>query len=134
LETIEGRAVRVFERRRPIAPTLSLMLEGGRGPDGYLWSPLRVIRRMPLRLGGPRSACLAEDHRMADWLEGFHLASTGQTYQLRLVACQDCGAVCIRDVSVDVLPGLSSGRLPPRRRDHIIGWYSGARPSQRQYT
>ena len=134
LSVIEGRAVRVFERKRPIAPTLALMLEGGRGPDGHLWNPLRILRRLPLRLLGPRNECLREDHRMVDWVEGFHLCSDAVTRQLRLLACQDCGAVCIRDVSFDSLPGLASGRLAPRRRDHVIGWYTGARPNQRQYT
>ncbi len=61
------------------------------------------------------------------------MGSDGVTRQLRLMACQDCGAVQVRDVSVDTLPGLSSGRHAPRRRDHIIGWYAGARPRQRQY-
>lgn len=131
--TIEGRKVRVIQRTPPVAPTLALMLEGGRGPDGRYWPALRVISRTPLHLAGTTSACLAEDHRLRPWVEGFAFGPDGITRQLRLHACLDCGAVCIRDVSVDTLPGLSSGRYAPRRRDHILGWYTGARPRNRVY-
>lgn len=131
---IDGRPVRVFDRARPIAPTLSLLLEGGRGPDGYLWQPLRVIRRLPLRLGGSAATCRSDDHRFADWLEGFYPCSDGATRQLRLLACQDCGAVQIRDVSMDLLPIAHQSRHAPRRRDHVIGWFAGSRPGNRAYT
>lgn len=133
LTVIEGRPVRVFERVRPIAPTLDLFLNGGRGPDGHLWQPFRVLRRFPLRIQGPRPECLREDHRLGEWLEGFYPCSDGVTRQLRLQACADCGAVCIRDISFDTLP-VDTGRLAPRRRDHIVGWFTGARPGNRVYT
>lgn len=134
LEYIDGRAVRVFERQRPIAPTLALLLDGGRGPDGYLWRPLRILRRLPLRLGGSAASCRTDDHRFADWLEGFVDCSDGTTRQLRLLACGDCGAVQVRDVSLDVLPLARQSRHAPRRRDHVIGWFAGARPGNRVYT
>jgi hypothetical protein len=141
VEVIEGRRTLVIERVRPIAPTLDLFLNGGRGPDGRLWQAFRVLRRFPLRLMGARAACMDQDHRMADWLDGFYACSDGQTRQFRLLACEDCGAVCVRDISFDVaiatadgLEPVKAGRLAPRRRDHVIGWYTGARPNQRQYT
>lgn len=133
--TIEGRRVRVIERNPPIAPTLELMLEGGRGPDGRYWPALRVITRgRPLALAGATADCLREDHRMTGWVEGFASCSDGITRHLRLVVCADCGAVCVRDITIDSLPGLPSGRLAPRRRDDILGWYTGARPRQRTYS
>lgn len=131
--TIEGRPTLVIERNPPIPPTLALLLEGGRDDTGRLWEALRVLARRPLRLGGATSDCLREEHRFADWLEGFHRGSDNAVRQLRLFACQDCGAVSVRDVSHDTLPGLAT-RQRPRQKDHQIGWYTGARPRQRQYT
>lgn len=134
LTTIEGRAVRIIERTPPIPPTLDLLLNGGRDTKGRLWSPLRVIARRTLRLGGATSMCASHDHRMSAWLDGFLTCSDGIVRSVRVLICDDCGATCLRDVSFDRLPGVSSGRLAPRRRDHILGWYVGARPRQRQYT
>lgn len=127
-ETIDGRTVAVFERRRPIPPRLELLLEGGEG-----WKPLRVINRTPLRLGGASAACALDDHAMSAWVEGFHVGSDAIVRHLRLLACSDCGAVCVRDISIDALPGARPSRLAPRRKDHVIGWYSGARPRQRVF-
>lgn len=131
--TIDGHTAIVVERRPPIPPTLALLLEGGRGPDGRLWLPLRVARREPLRLTGARPECAQQDHRLRDWVEGFFTGSDGLARTVILLACADCGAVCVRDVSIDRLPGTTPSRLAPRRRNGIIGWYSGARPRQRVY-
>jgi hypothetical protein len=132
--TIEGRAVRVIERAPPLPPTLELLLEGGRDREGRPWSPLRVAARRPAHLGGSSRGCVNHDHRLSDWLAGFHTGSDAIVRSLRLLLCDDCGAVCVRDQSFDTLPGLSPGRQALRRRDLIIGWYLGARPRQRQYT
>lgn len=132
--TIEGVRVRVIERNPPIPPSLALLLNGGRGPDGRLWQPVRVAMRWPLVLGGARAECVQQDHRLRPWVEGFHSGSDGLARYLSLQACADCGAVCVRDRSVDTLDGLSAGRRPLRRRDEVIGWYSGARRNQRVYT
>jgi len=140
--TIEGHRVAVFERNPPIAPTLDLLLNGGRGPDGYLWRALRVAVQHPLRLGGTAMACDAFDHRLAPWIEGFAIGRDGIARSLSVQACLDCGAVCVRDRSYDSLTAYAPDRVgaktaarrPPRRRDHVIGWYSGARRGQRVYT
>jgi hypothetical protein len=139
--TIEGRKVLITERRPPLPPSLQLLLEGGRDATGRYWAPLRVLKRRPLQFAGARSACLAEDHRLIDWLDGFHVGSDGFTRSLHLAACEDCGSVCVRDASFDTLERLDpqgrgealSVRRPPRRKDHVIGWYSGARPANREY-
>src|SRR3990170_437320 len=143
---IEGRRVLVVERRPPLPPTLNLLLEGGRDTRGRLWYPLRTIARVPLHLSGTRNACLSEqDHRLNDWLDGFYtgpamLAEEGEepletlvVRPLHLLACSDCGSVQVRDVSMDPLPRLAHGRLPLRRRNLVLGWYSGARRRQRVY-
>lgn len=132
--TIEGQRVRVIERTPPIPTTLELMLNGGRDGLGRFWAPLRVVSRLPLRLTGPRAECLREEHRLGPWVEGFHTGSDSVTRYLALMACRDCGGVQVRDRSLDTLDKLPAGRLPLRRRDHLIGWYSGARPRQRIYT
>ncbi len=132
--TIDGHRVRVFERTPPVPETLELMLEGGRDKAGRPWSPLRVVVQYPLRLRGARSACLEQDHRLGPWLEGFATGSDLVTRYLHLNACADCGSVCVRDASLDSLDGLDHGSLALRRRDHVIGWYTGARPRQRSYS
>ncbi len=132
--TIEGRPVLVVERTPPIPPTLDLLLNGGRDALGRPWTAMRVVARRPVHLAGSSASCASDDHRLSAWLDGFHTGSDGVSRTLRLVLCDDCGAVCVRDVSFDRLPGLSPGRQAPRRRDHIIGWYTGARPNQRVYT
>ncbi len=131
---IEGRRTLVVERARPIPPKLEQLLEGGRDATGRLWTALRVTVRQPLAIGGWRAACSDQDHRLGLWLEGFHTGSDAIVRYLRLFACSDCAAVCVRDASLDSLPNLPAGRQQLRRRDAVIGWYSGARRSQRQYT
>jgi hypothetical protein len=132
--TIEGQRVRVIERTPPIPASLDLMLDGGRDGSGRYWASLRIVSRLPLRLAGPRPECLREDHRLGAWVEGFHTGSDGETRFLALQACRDCGAVCVRDRSFDTIDHLPTGRLPLHRRDHIVGWYTGARPRSRIYT
>lgn len=139
---VNGVRAMITERTPPIAPTLELMLNGGRDAKQRLWKPLRVAVRNPLRIkADPSAACMSsssgslnDDHNLSVWLGGFASCSDGVTRYLVLHACTDCGAVCIRDRSFDSLDGLTNGRRPLRRRDHVIGWYSGARPNSRVYT
>lgn len=131
--TIDGRRVLIVERTPPLPPQLALLLEGGRDASGRVWTPLRVLRRHPLHLGGASAACLDESHRLVPWLDGFHVGSDDRPRSLHLDACADCGSVCVRDASFDVLDRLPTGGRPPRRKDHVIGWYSGARPGSREY-
>lgn len=133
---VEGRPVIVRERPRPIPPSLDLLLNGGRGPapEYRLWPALRVSARWPLKLGGAAAACATHDHRIEPWLEGFHIGSDNVARTLRLEACQDCGAVCVRDVTIQQLPTATRPGRPARRGSGIIGWYTGARPRQRAYT
>lgn len=134
VEMIEGTPTLVVERTPPIPPTLALFMEGGYDESGRRWLPLRTTIRRRLSLSGARASCADQDHRLADWLDGFYIGSDGIGRSLRLLACRDCGAVCVRDVSFDTLPGLSTGGRAPLRRDHVLGWYTGARPRQRVYT
>jgi hypothetical protein len=64
---------------------------------------------------------------------------------LRLEMCQDCGAVCVRDVSPEMAAGARPARLTNLKtgaeriapavgqRNVVLGWYSGARPNKRTY-
>lgn len=120
VEVIEGRRVLVTERRPPLPPRLDVLLAG--------------LRVMPIRITGWRSTCSDQDHRLALLADGAYRCLDGVRRDLRVFMCRDCEAVCVRDVSVDRLSGLPLGRLAPRRRDHVLGWYSGARRNQRQYS
>jgi len=119
IAVIEGRRTLVVERRPPL-PSRA----------GELLARLRVY---PVRVTGWRSACSDQDHRLVPLADGSYLCTDGIRRDLRLRVCADCEAIEVRDVTVDVLPGLSAGRLAPRRRDAVIGWYSGARRGQRVY-
>ena len=139
---IDGVRAAVYERTPPIAPTLDLMLSGGRDDKARLWPALRVVERYPLRIASsPTASCMSssngsvnDDHHLSKWLGGFVNCSDGATRYVVLHACTDCGAVCVRDRSFDSLDGLPHGGRPLRRRDHVIGWYSGSRPNSRVYT
>lgn len=120
--TIEGQRVLVVERQPPIPRTLDRLI-----------AELRLTFRAPIRVTGWRTECGREEHRLMLWLEGRHHGHDGRWRSLRVLICTDCESVCVRDVSVDGLPNLPTGRLAPRRKDHVIGWYSGARRNQRQY-
>jgi hypothetical protein len=143
VSVIEGRTVLVVEKSPAIAPTLELLLAGGRDATGRLWRPLTVSERHPLVLSGTRSACVAEqDHRLRDWLAGVLVDVSGVLRSVRLRACADCGAVEVRDVSLDTDKAHDpAGRgfarrpgLPWRHRDLVIGWYAGSRARGRTFT
>lgn len=130
IATIDGRKVLVFDRPSPLPPTLSGLL-----------AQLRVTARWDVRPTGARASCevpevvggVPRDHRLVRFREGRHVGLDGAVRDLRLLMCADCETVCVRDVSIDWLAGLRAGRLLPRRRDHVLGWYTGARPRQRVY-
>lgn len=123
-ETIEGQRTLVVERNPPLQPKLDQLL-------GALYG---LTFREDIRPGGTSAACDARDHRFLRFREGRHLGLDGVVRDLRLLMCADCGAVCVRDISFDRLPGLSTGRRGPIRKDHVLGWYTGARRKGRQYT
>ena len=120
---IDGQRVLAVDRRPPLPPTLDRLL-----------ATMRVTFRSPLAIRGTRPACQREqDHRLLLFAEGRHFGLDGILRDLRLFMCADCETVGVRDVSIDLMAGLPTGGHAPRRRDHLIGWYSGARRNQRQY-
>lgn len=119
---IDGQRVLVVERQPPVPRTLDRLI-----------AEMRITFRAPIRITGWRTECGREEHRLIVWLEGKHRGLDGAMRSLRLLMCQDCESVCIRDVTHDRLDLVHPSRLPPRRRDHVIGWYSGARRRQRVY-
>ena len=123
--TIEGRRVLVVERTTPLPQHLDWLIRA-----------MRIAWRQDPRLMGTRSVCESEqDHRLTRWIEGRHVGTDGVVRDLRLFMCIDCASVCVRDITLDTLARLPGAqRLPPRRRDHVIGWYTGARRKERTYT
>jgi len=94
-----------------------------------LLTQLRAVREAPaLRPVGTRISCTQGLHDLQPWRQG-----VWRSRELRLSLCTYCGAVEVRDVSVDLLSGVSTGRNLPRRRDAILGWYSGSRPQGRVF-
>lgn len=121
--TIEGRRTLIVERRPPLQPKLNALL-----------SHLKLTTRIDVVPTGARAQCDRDrEHRFLLFREGRHVGLDGVVRDLRLRMCGDCAAVEVRDVSPDQLAGLRTGRGGPRRRDQVIGWYSGARPRQREY-
>jgi hypothetical protein len=121
--TIEGRRALVIERTPPLPAHLDTLLQ-----------MMAVTVRAPIRIGGWRPECGQEQHRFQFFAEG-----TYRSRRLRLLQCADCEGVQVRDVTLDRLADLGAGRArygpkgALRRRDHILGWYSGARRNQRTY-
>jgi len=124
LSTIEGQQTLIVERQPPIPPTLDALLS-------QLYS---VTVRNDLRPSGTATACEQwRTHRFDVLREGRHLGLDRVLRDLRIQMCLDCGAVCVRDISVDRLPGLRPGRGGFGRRDRVLGWYSGKRRAGRQH-
>jgi hypothetical protein len=109
------QALRV-ERQSPLPANLQALL-----------GSIVVTRQSIVRILGTRVAC-KDDHDYSHWIHGVYAGLS-----LRLSQCAFCGTVEVRDVSRDLLPGISSGRLSPRRRSDVLGWYSGRRANARQY-
>jgi len=130
--TIEGRTTLV----RPSGSGLPRKLDdllGQMASFGFSYAT-------DVRPAGARTACTQlREHRFVRFREGRWFDRSGirrgQVLDLRLRMCRDCGAVEVRDVSIDVLTPdhrvIQASRL--KRRDHLIGWYSGSRPGNRTY-
>lgn len=119
--TIEGRKVLVVERRPPLPPTLDRLL-----------STMAITMRVPMRINGWRSACADDQHRLLVWIEGTYTGPDAVRRTLQLSQCADCAGVCVRDVSLDRLPGLPHV-TPLMKKSGVLGWYSGARQNEREY-
>ena len=122
-EVIEGQRTLVVESRPPLPRKMPDLLSAMTG----------VTYRADFALGGARAACEMRLHRFQRFREGRHVGHDGIVRDLALQMCADCGAVCVRDQSIDRLPGLPTGRRGAARKDHVIGWYSGARRNGREY-
>lgn len=120
--TIEGRPTLVVERRPPLPQKLTTLLE------------YPGMRLYPIRIQGWRGECSAQEHRLKLIAEGRVLCPDQERRDLKVYQCADCEAVCIRDVSVDRLSRLPVGSQFPKRRNHVLGWYSGSRRNQRVYS
>ena len=124
IETIEGRRTLVVERTPPLPPKL----------DKLMAELYQVTLRQDIRPGGTSVQCeQLRTHRFAAIREGRHFGTDGVIRDLRLEMCRDCGAVAVHDISYDRMPGLTHGRRGPTRKDHILGWYTGARRNQQEY-
>jgi hypothetical protein len=119
--TIEGRPTLVVERRPPLPPVLRQLLSA---PG---------MRVYPIRIQGWRGECSQQEHRLKLVAEGRYRCLDGITRDLRVYTCADCEASCVRDVSVDAFNDGRARFLRPRRLNHVLGWYSGSRRSQRVY-
>jgi len=109
-------------------------------PDGSPCRPLleemRVTRQSPVRVRGVRSECLDDHHGNEHWLSGRY-----RGMDIQLWVCPFCWRVQVRDVSLDILvdqaPDGRRLRLTPqgleRRKDAVLGLYTGARPFGRTY-
>ncbi len=94
-----------------------------------LLAQLEAVRETPRPYpAGARAACTAGEHALLPWRAGIW-----QRRELQLNLCGYCGVVEVRDVSLDLLPGLATGRQAPRRRSDVLGWYAGSRPKGRTY-
>lgn len=93
-----------------------------------LLGALDYVRAVPMRPLGTRRACRDGEHELAPWIRG-----VWGPRELRLSRCAFCGSIEVRDVSLDILPGIRAGRVSPRRRSDVLGWYSGRRPAGREY-
>ena len=102
--------------------------------DLLLGSLSHITAAKDIRPAGARASCEADrEHRFDVLREGRHVGLDGIVRDLRVLMCLDCGAACVRDISFDRLPGLPTGGQALRRRDLVIGWYSGKRRAGREY-
>jgi hypothetical protein len=113
----DGLYAEVLDRTSPLPRRLQPLLNG-----------LTVMRRWKVVVAGTRRACTDAEHALQPWLRGVY-----RQLELRLAMCSFCGVVEVRDISLDLLPDLVVGRGGPRRRDELLGWYSGRRPGGRTY-
>lgn len=93
-----------------------------------LLGELRLVRTRPARVLGTRRSCGDGEHDLALWRVG-----VWRDREVRLALCAYCGAIEVRDISLDILADELVGRGGPRRRSDVLGWYSGKRPLGREY-
>lgn len=129
IEVVEGRRTKIVPTGSGLPKKLPQLLN----------ELVSVTFRADIRPAGARPACdTLRTHRLVRFREGRWFARSGvrvgQVLDLRLRMCADCGAVEVRDVSYDRLGGQARPAAgPPQRRDHVMDWYSGARPAGREY-
>jgi hypothetical protein len=122
--TIAGQRVQVVDRQPPLPRRL----------DQLLSALVNVSYSENIRPSGPRLACTQlQEHPMGVLRTGSYLGPDRVLRDLRIEMCPFCGAACVRDISRDRMAGLPTGRQSLRRRDLILGWYSGSRPAGREY-
>jgi hypothetical protein len=109
------RALKV-ERQSPLPANLNALL-----------GEILATRQSLVRVMGTRLAC-RDDHPYVHWMDGRY-----RGMDLRLAQCPYCGVIEVRDVSFDLLPGVRTGRIGPRRKSDVLGWYSGRRANARTY-
>jgi hypothetical protein len=124
IRTVEGVPTLVIDTTPPLPQKLPQLL-------GEMFG---VTVRQDIHPSGASNACeMWRTHRFDVIREGRHLGRDRVLRDLRIQMCLDCGAVCVRDISYDRLDGLPAGGKGPSRRDHVLGWYSGARRNQRSH-
>jgi hypothetical protein len=158
--TVEGQTTLVVRSEQGL-PTKLEQLLSEMTPFGF------AVRRDIVPAGARPSCTVLREHRLTviregRWFARFGLRinagfpQPGETrptvrvippgvINLRLSMCEDCGAVCVRDVSVESYAGGRSARLYNREtgatrvapavaaRDVVLGWYSGKRAGGREY-
>lgn len=152
--TIHGQRVLVVQDQRGLPQKFDALLSA-MDTFGFAF-------RDDFPLSGTRRACeAANDHRFRTFREGrwwnpraftvhgdhpsaYRVIDAGLLL-IRLEMCQDCGAVCVRDVSFEPRAGASpveltnlrtgERRTAPSigRRNVVLGWYSGKRRNAREY-
>jgi hypothetical protein len=122
--TIEGQRTLVVERTPPLPRRMTDLL-------AQMFS--LTVKRDLTPSGAARQCDLLREHRFATIREGRHVGTDRVLRDLRVEMCADCGAVCVRDITYDRFGGVPEGRRGPLRRNHVIGWYSGARRNRREY-
>lgn len=126
IEVIEGRRTTIVERKPPLPQKL----------DSLIGGLTHVKYRADVTPQGARYSCELREHRFLRLREGRYIGPDAIVRDLRIEMCADCGAVCVRDISFDTAFGGESvpiGRRGPNRKDHILGWYSGARRNGREH-
>lgn len=153
VETIEGQRTLVIENDHGLPRSLEGLLSA-MAAFGFTYSADPILK-------GTRTACeQLREHRFVRFREGrwfaqhsLHIRGGGNAVRvvpagvlsLALTMCEDCGAVCVRDVSPEDYAGARPTRLvnlttgqeriaPARgRRDLVLGWYSGKRRAGRTH-
>ncbi|HEY6568545.1 MAG TPA: hypothetical protein VI341_13600 [Actinomycetota bacterium] len=92
-----------------------------------LLNALRSVTVRQVLIRGWGSPCAADEHSMVDWITGMYRAR-----YIVIRVCELCEAAEIRDRTTAIIP-VVGGRMQSAP-DILLGWYSGARRSQRVYS